>query len=321
MKPTTTFQAAFVLACIVFPLVSFQSHAQPTLVELQKTFAGRSVPTFNNGYFAAYDHDELPGTPLAYIFATDGSVRLKVPFKLDGAFTFRIAAVAPTPAGGMVVSVGAFMTDGSRSTRLVWIDPSGQVVRTVDTQPYYPVLVHVRPDGEVWTAGRVIENERFSESHDILRRYSAEGRVLQNLLNWDSYPSPSKIGGHPDDIAYLFGDAGRVAFLSVTAMDLAIVDLATGKIERWRLPGIAGRTLVTGAGFTPAGAVVVSAQGSGKTGALCDLYEWRADKASWSLLPAPTLAGDVIWRGHLVGADGHGMWLSGPRHDVFRHTP
>jgi len=160
----------------------------------------------------------------------------------------------------------------------------------------------------------------LKKGHDILRRYAPDGRLLQSFLNWDSFPPPAKINGHPDADAHLFGDDRRVAFLSVTAMELAVIDVASGRVERARLPEPCKGAWITGAGFAPRGGLVVSAQVREQGRTSSGLYEWQPESASWRSLPPPPGLDDEPWQGAVLGADGQGLWLSNRRLQVFLHS-
>lgn len=290
---------------------------QQASVTLQKEFSGQRVPSYQNGYFVAIDRDENQLARFAYLFGSDGAVRLRLPVRLEGFAETTIGAVGARSDGGMVVSAGGTGPDGVRRFHLLWYEPDGRLQCTAETTPF--AATHLYAQGEtLWAAGREIEADKLKKGHHILRRYGSCGQLTGSFLNWESFPPPAAIKGHPDADAHLFGGAGAVAFLSVTAMEIALVG-GEGTVQRYPLPALEPGARITGASFTPEATVVISVQRRQQGQAEARLYEWRPGAPSWQPLPSPAPTG-AEWAGLVLGADPQGIWLSGPDRRAFRYT-
>lgn len=309
----TVILAAVAAGPVIPPVVTAEDS-----VALNRDFSRKPAPYFQNGFFWSYDHEENPLTPKALVFGPDGGVRLQVPFERPGVSNPDIGAVAPSVAGGVVVSLSGWAPDGRIVHRLEWLNPSGTLERLIETTPFAAVALHVRPNGEVWAAGRELEERRLRKGHDILRRYSPGGELVETMLGGDSFSPESRKRGHPVADCYLIGDGDRVAFLSVTAMELVILTPGS-PMHRWRLPEPRGGAWITGAAFLD-GDVVVSAQVRDARGSQAKLYRWAPAESGWHEIPAPSRDGRP-WVGYLLGADPAGLWLSDELPQVVRYRP
>jgi hypothetical protein len=296
--------------------------AQNAPITLDKSFEGRTVANFKNGFFFAPDDQDVPGTPAAFLFGPDGAVRQRVAFKREGMVVLQVAAVAPASDGSMVVSLAGMATTGHRVFELVWIDPEGRFLKSVRTSPFAAELLHQMPNGDIWAGGHELTPDiTLQKGHDILRRYSRDGKVLQTCLNLDSFPSLRQMDGHPNWNAFLFGNESGVGFLSPRAMELIVAGPRNCGLRRSKLtlPEIGGE--FTGADFLPDGSLVVSTQSRTTSGSEMGLYRWNAESSAWEKLPAPGSESGQPWRGRLLGADGAALWLSAGTGRVFRFEP
>lgn len=308
--------ALSVIACMV--AWSADCSGQEEAVSLQKTFSSRPVARFQNGHFFAKDSQEVPGTPIAFLFNPRGEVIRRVPFKYDGMADIDIAAIAPAADGSMVVSVASVATTGERVFLLVWVDTAGQVKRTVRTSPYAATHLYMSTEGELWAAGREIEpNISLRKGHDIVRRYSAGGELIQSCLNLSSFPPLGEMRGHPDTYAHLFGGGGRVGFISGNAKELVEIDPNSCGLTRTRFNLPEGAEQITGADFAVDGSVVASF--NTPQGNAVVLARLRRGSSEWQRIDPPTLADGSRWSGYLLGADGPAWWLALPAGGALKY--
>ena len=191
---------------------------------LPRSFVNKTFPKWENGLFLVHDNDNS-GVAAPNVFAYDSTGRLKMQaaVRFPDAVSVRVVALAGSPRGIVVAAGRAFDASGTPGPFLAWIGGDGRIQRVVRTFPYAAYEVCFAPDGSVWTLGRDAHQEGAGEPpHDVLRRFSAEGHMVQSLLPRDGFAKNA--GRHPLNPtphggAFLAAGRDRVVVFSTSAAE------------------------------------------------------------------------------------------------------
>ncbi len=255
---------------------------------------------WESNYFLKADYLFAPAT----IYRWDGqgrcvaSTRLSLPNATD----LRVADMAVRPDGTMAAAVTAGA--GERGMYLVWLAPSGDVIRHHEISPFVPGNLDFARDGTLWVAGAILDSrdgDPDGVAHDVLRRYAPDGTLLQTALARDTfsdatwpYPTYSQ--------SYLDVHADGIGFYSNVAQEFVELDLDGSVRARW--PGLPTDSLdlVHGFGYLPDGAVYLSHGRVGDAG----VNVWRLDKETgeWMSIDSRVLVAEAGRGARLLGTDG-----------------
>jgi hypothetical protein len=224
-------------------------------VAVSWNFGDQPVPRWQRGVLLGHGAED--GSVVAV--GRDGQMKMHAKVWPEGAQRVLLSDVTVSPSGEFVAAGSAMNIAGAWSAWLAWLDPAGRAVKYVTLNPAAAVGVAFAPDGTLWALVRV-HDDSFNErpDYDMLRHYSAEGRLLATALTRRSFAYG---GGYPAWSPCLTVTADRVGFLSNRANEWIEVSPETGKVLlRWRLPPslrTRGETIASVA-MTPDDAVYVN---------------------------------------------------------------
>lgn len=215
-------------------------------------FSGSPFPRYKGGNLVAYDSDQ---TTLR-VFDKSGTVERIAKLTLSGASRVMVGDVAVGPNGELVAAASVQDGEGVGTSIIAWMDRSGQLLRVVRTAPFTPFQIVFAKDGTLWAVGRVYDAERKNtRSHDIIRLYNQQGRLVNSLLPSDSF---TQTRWHPARDSFLISGADRMGLYSVTAAEWVEMSFGGVVLTRCRTsPPPTGTTLM-GAALTSSGNLYLS---------------------------------------------------------------
>jgi hypothetical protein len=288
---------------------SAQRHAVPTKrITISRNFAGKPIPKWQNGFWAAYDHDQLP--VMIYLFDQAGKQILMTELSFPTVIQIRIWDMTVSTTGELAVSGSSMSSTGAAVAFVAWFSPTGKVERIIRTSPFSPLRICMASDGTVWGAGREItpgsrrEDER---PHNVLNRYDKQGRLLDSLLPRASFATYDF--EHPMLRAFLTCTNDRVGIYSTVSREWIEVS-SDHVVSRWKgvdlTPDNAttANSLVTGVAWAKDGEVYISREiREPKTGrATAEFYTLNKQSAIWERIDLGDALGPRRW-GALYGSD------------------
>ena len=211
------------------------------------------TPTFDKGYVLVYDLDRS-----VKVYGPDGLPRFTAAPDIPGSTGTGVENAAADSDGSVALAVAFWTPSADRKQHmeggLVFFDPAGKQVRSVDTGRYLPTQVAYAADHSLWAVGYE-EKQAQSERPDysVLRHYSQAGEEQGAFLPRSSFdpelePARPLIGMWGLRVSkerigmQLYRSQGRLTWLET--------DLSGKELGRWELgPDDEIRT------FTDAGAV------------------------------------------------------------------
>jgi hypothetical protein len=241
------------------------------------------APKFENGHFLAYDLEQ------SVVWSSDatGRVVTSAHLALPEAGRFLIKEVAAKADGTLVVATSAYSVNGQGASLLIWISPSGAVLRTVRTSPFAAFTVAFAGDGTLWALGRALPE------HDMIRRYNSNGKLIQSLLPKSTFHSDASLLYRECRLAP-FGD--RVGLYSGRTREWIELSLSGEVLERRVVAEVPETLWVTGVAVVN-GRVFFSGQMKG--GGRSSFY--TLDRSSWEFAP---VAEERARGGGVIGSDG-----------------
>lgn len=220
------------------------------------------------------DFNPMPRYQAGYVFSRDApmssiwvdAVGAPSGESLDHAVTMPdslrmlLTDVAVSYDGSIAVVADPTDRDGQLVSVIAWLGPDGEPTRTVRTSPYAATGIGFTADGSLWAAG--IEKVNRSEahpSHDVIRQYDAEGRLVRSLLSRSTFPYDH---WHPAFGSTLVTSTDHVAFVSGEAGTWTLIS-TTGEIVGHGRIGLGEGYQVISAAVTDSGRVFVSGLGPG----------------------------------------------------------
>jgi hypothetical protein len=215
-------------------------------------FSNQPIPRFGAGLLLGYESF----APTIRAIDQTGLPVLTATLPLRDAPNARVRDLSAARDGCLVAAISLTGPSGGPSSALVWLHRDGTLRRLVHTSPFSAFRIVAAPDGAVWAAGRV-HDAAFNEvpSHEILRRYDAEGRLTAALLTRDSL-RPSR--QHPAEEARLALGPDRIGFFSATAQEWVEASLTGVLAGRWKTAPLPQRSIFSGAALDGRGVVFVS---------------------------------------------------------------
>ena len=220
------------LYCALILPIAAAPEAKREVVYTGEITPANCVPTFDNGYLAAY---ELGGAALVY--APDGSLAFRFLPPREHAFVVNVAVDAD--------GVAAFAVEGPPERGAISItDPKGAQIRWIDTGDYVPSGLSFAPDHSLWAIGWKPEavTDAALPEYEILRHYSGDGRELGRYLPRSSFAEEFPAGSLSSPAHELVGlwelrvAGGRIgAHFSARKGLWVETDMSGGEAGRWPL--------------------------------------------------------------------------------------
>lgn len=215
-------------------------------------FSGGPFPRYKGGNLVAYDSDQAT----LRVFDKSGVVEKTAKLTLPGAVRVMVGDLAVGPNGELVAAASAQDGEGHGTSVIAWMDRSGQLLRVVRTAPFAPFHIVFAKDGTLWAVGRVYDAERKNTpSHDIIRLYDQQGRLVKSLLPSDSF---TKTRWHPARDSFLIAGADRMGLYSITATEWVEMSLAGAVLTRCKTSPPPTGTALMGAALTSSGNLYLS---------------------------------------------------------------
>ena len=120
--------------------------------------------------------------PLLYSIDQEGKLD-RFPFTIPGAGFIRVYSIAAGPEGSLAVSGSAYDADGRAGTFVARIAPDRKSQTVTRTWPYVPDVITLAPDGTVWAAGWVLQEETNEPTlFNVIKHFDSSGKVLGTLV-------------------------------------------------------------------------------------------------------------------------------------------
>ena len=218
------------------------------------------------------DYNPMPRYQAGYVFSRNASVSSiwvdavgaadGEPFDhavaLPDSFRVLLTDVAVSYDGSTAVVADPMDRDGRLVSVIAWLGPDGEPTRIVRTSPFAATGIGFTADGSLWAAG--IEKVSRSEahpSHDVVRQYDTEGRLVRSLLSRAAFPYDhwhpaygSTLVTSTDYVALVSGESGTWTLISTTGVVVGHGRIGLG--EGYRVISAAvtdsGRVFVAGLG-------------------------------------------------------------------------
>lgn len=279
---------------------AFACAAVPTApthtIRIQYPLSGNPIGRWTAGTLVGWQQ------PAPVVHAHDCLARqiANITVRVPEASRFRLNR-AIRAADGSFAAVG--MADiASGAGAYIWrISADGESQRAIPTAPYGAKDVAVAPDGFIWTSGIQKQTVRMSyedyaENHDIVRRYTPDGRPAGSWLPWKSVKT--KDGLHPGQASMIFASADRVGWYPVRAGEYVEFSFDGQILNRYPTAPAGSGQQFGGAALCDGGALFVGRTTRDTDGATI----------KWEVLRLDRDAG--TWR-VVAGAPQRGGWLYG----------
>ncbi len=143
---------------------------------------------------------------------------------LPGSFQIAVHDVAVSFDGEIAAVVRAADREGRLASAIAWLNEDGSAIRVVRTSPFAAVSIGFTADGSLWAAGvEKVSRDAAHPSHDIIRQYDPEGRLVGPLLSRAEF---SQDIWHPALNSFLATSRNYVAFVSEEARTWTLISSA-----------------------------------------------------------------------------------------------
>jgi hypothetical protein len=273
-------------------------------------FANQLVPRWTNGALVAIEADGT-ASPSIHVFDRQGNKTRDINLPIPQARTVRVLSAAHTPKGGLALCGFAVDSQGHMADYLAFAEPLSEKIDIVRLTPYTPLAVAVAPNGDVWTVGfEVDEQRRPSKATDagIIRRFTHDGKQVGAYLPSSNIPISDLTSGVPN----LAATSDRVGWYQSESQSYFELS-RDGTIQTYPGLALSGREYVHGLGITDRGDVFVTKYGNGNS---ADLYRLDRSTRTWLLVAPPSLErmlpnhrATALYTGRLVGVEGNSLVL------------
>ena len=251
--------ASLAICTAAIPLQSGHLVPQGRVEKLpHRTLDYNPMPRYQAGYVFSRD-DPMSSIWVDAVGATGGE-----PFDhavaLPESFRMLLTDVAVSYDGSIAVVADPMDREGRLVSVIAWLGPDGEPTRVVRTSPFAATGIGFTADGSLWAAG--IEKVSRSEahpSHDVVRQYDAEGRLVRSLLSRAEFPSEP---WHPAYGSTLVTSTDYVAFVAGEAGSWTLISTAGVVVGHGQL-GLREGYQVVSAAVTDSGRLFVSGLGPG----------------------------------------------------------
>ncbi len=175
--------------------------------------------------------------------------------KLPESMRLSVSDVAVSYDGSVAVCSSAMDRDGRLASVIAWIGSDGSPTRIVRTSPFSPTGIGFTADGSLWAAGvEKISRSEWHPSHDVVRQYDSEGRLVRSLLSRADFSDDQ---WHPAYAAQLVTSRHYVALVSRQTGAWTLISSA-GVVVRSGSTGLSGKFQIGTAAVTDSGRLFVS---------------------------------------------------------------
>lgn len=175
--------------------------------------------------------------------------------KLPNSFRLSVSDVSVSYDGSVAVCSEAMDRDGRLASFIAWIGEDGSPTRIVRTSPFSPTGIGFTADGSLWAAGvEKISRSEWHPSHDVVRQYDSEGRLVRSLLSRAEFSDEQ---WHPAYAAQLVASRHYVALVSRQTGDWTLISSA-GVVVRTGAIGLSGDFQIGTAAVTDSGRLFAS---------------------------------------------------------------
>lgn len=243
------------------------------VIAFEKDFSQQPIPRFRNKFVVAYDR----GHTRLMVWDATGNAVLERELELPGAAKIGISDIAVSADGTIAVSASAYSASGQGSAVIAWLNPRGELIRVVVTNPSAARRVAFAPDGTLWAFGRTFDaNLRDAAQYSLLQRYGSDGRWIKSALPRSSFPTG---GSAPYTDCFLTVTGDRIAVVSVSASEWVELSLEGEVLGRWPWK-IDPDARFTGVALTPNGTLFASLENED----LGHLHQYERASKSWNIV-------------------------------------
>jgi hypothetical protein len=154
----------------------------------------RTIPRVEHGYLFSFRPRILEGGGSnIFVRSLATGEEEQLTFWVNGASEIRIEDVSINGSGQIYVA-GSLMRSGDLTVTsfVAGLDQTGTMTNFVDLGRYRPKRVCAPNDGTFWTFGQVLNGDSDFYRGQLLREYSADGRVLNAYLPVGKFPVLSR---------------------------------------------------------------------------------------------------------------------------------
>lgn len=208
------------ICALSLPIRSDQLVAHGRVESLpNRDFAHHPISRYHAGYVFSIDGSHTSIRVDSVDSGRNTSVDLAV--TLPDSFQVTLADIAVSFEGEIAVVADAMDRDGRLVSALVWLDDDGSPVRIVRTSPFAATDIGFTADGSLWAAGvEKISRDEAHPSHDVIRRYNAEGQQVLSLLSKEEFSTDY---WHPATDSLLAASRNYIAFVSREAKTWTLI--------------------------------------------------------------------------------------------------
>lgn len=211
------------------------------------------IPRYQAGYISSRDRS-MNSIWIDPVGAQDGEP-VDHAIKLPNSTRLSVSDVAVSYGGSVAVCASAMDRDGRLASVIAWIGPDGSPTRIVRTAPFSPTGIGFTADGSLWAAGvQKVSQSEWHRSHDGVRQYDAEGRLVRSLLSRTEFSDDQ---WHPAYAAQLVTSRHYVALVSRQTGAWTLISSA-GVVVRNGSTGLNGEFQIGTAAVTDSGRLFVS---------------------------------------------------------------
>lgn len=256
-------------------------------VFLDRSFAHKPTPMWENGYFLAVDK-QPEHAPRVTAFDSSGTKLFETSLAMDGVVRVNGYALAASAKGTFAVSGSAYSADGSGVSFIALIDKTGHLTRIVRMERFAARKLCFTDDGRLWAAGGTIMYPSRDEApdHDMIRIYDEQGTFQRSLLRRSTFP-PGRVNPFGNGNSYLTANGRQVVFFSGETGRLVGISYG-GEIlfdRQAALPAPNVDVLLTGFAVSDASDILMSCQihssPPDKQADLARFYRWDTTANTW----------------------------------------
>lgn len=165
------------------------------LTELPFSFDKGTFGRWSGGVLIAVQ-DRFSNGPGIRVIERDGRETARFTLELPGASHYKLydnTSVARGPDGTLAVT-GHLCDDAGPTSFLAILSPEGQTKSVARLKRFSPQSMTVAADGAIWVVGYEITDHPDDRdySQHLIRRYSAEGKLVDSFIPWSTVRTPPR---------------------------------------------------------------------------------------------------------------------------------